>query len=289
VEHSRPDSGTFRDTYDRLLLWAERPIGCLLKVEFVSNLVRRRLVADLEMTLADRGIPFYEFSLPSQAEPLVVVEAILAQIERQPTGVLSIVGFGNAFKNEIDLLEAMSVVNYNRERLAANNLRQIWWMTTSFGQLALQGMPDLQSWFATRLQLTDRSVPGEILDLPEMLPLFQNETGIYSNFDDAQRRSQRLLQQFEVAKEQGVADDELLDNFLLPGLEALAEVGAYQQIRDLSLQFEGILGQLNLPDSPQLAVAIGRIARMYQDQGRYEEANRLYHRSLEIDEKSQGK
>jgi tetratricopeptide (TPR) repeat protein len=279
-----PAKGTIADIRNRLLLWANRPIGCLLKVEFLSECSRQQVIADLRSTLADRDIPFYELSLPSQQEPVVVLEAILAQIESLPAGVLSITGFSNAFASQVDLLEAMGVINYNRDRLVANSLRQIWWMTPSFSQLSLYGMPDIHSWFIAKLRLTEY----QPLEAGEEAPAKMDGVGTYANIDDARRRAQGLLQRLQVAQDAGVADSELLETFLLPALEILADVGEEQSLRDLTLRFEGMLSQLNLPDSSRLAIALGRIARLYYDQGRFGEAEPLYLRSLAISEKSLG-
>jgi hypothetical protein len=48
-----PTKGTIADIRNRLLLWANRPIGCLLKVEFLSECSRQQVIADLRSTLAD--------------------------------------------------------------------------------------------------------------------------------------------------------------------------------------------------------------------------------------------
>jgi hypothetical protein len=78
VESAKAAKGTIADIRDRLLLWASRLVGCLLKVEFAADFSRQRVIADLRSTLADQDIPFYELSLPAQQEPVVILEAILA-------------------------------------------------------------------------------------------------------------------------------------------------------------------------------------------------------------------
>jgi tetratricopeptide (TPR) repeat protein len=288
VEPNRPQPGSSRDIYDRLLLWASRPVGCLLQVEFVSDLVRRQLMGDLTQTLADREIPFYELVLPRQVDPIIVLEAITAQIDRRSSGVLSITGFDDAFDRHIDLLEAMAVVNYNRDRLVANNLCQIWWMLPSIAKATVRGMPDIYSWFGARLQLRDRSLPNIDVPVPIMgLPL-AGSGNVVSNIDDAHQRSEQLLQRFEVAKAAGVATDELLSNFLLPALETLAEVDSQQQLTNLFTRFGDILRTFTLADSLQsLSIAV-TMARLYEARGLYEKAEFFYLRALEISEKNLG-
>ncbi|NJN30455.1 MAG: tetratricopeptide repeat protein [Synechococcales cyanobacterium RM1_1_8] len=70
--------------------------------------------------------------------------------------------------------------------------------------------------------------------------------------------------------------------YLLPALESLAEVGAQQELRDLTSQFEGFLGSLRLGKTPAMAAALDRLAGLYFDQGRYSEAEPMYLKALEI-------
>jgi tetratricopeptide (TPR) repeat protein len=272
--------GSIADTRNRLLLWAGRPIGSLIRAEFASEFSRQRVIDELRVTLADRGIPFHELVLSAQQESVDVVRQLLAQIEVLPAGVLSVTGFASAFANKVPLHDAMGVLNYNRDKLVANSLCQIWWMTPSFVTTSLFAMPDITSWFIAQLNLTEhlKTIKSEQKSINSRIE-------VYANIDDARRRSQNLLQRMQVAKDAGVGDGELLETFLLPALEALSEVGAQKDLHDLSLQFEGILQGLNLTDSTHLATALFRIADLYADQGRYSEAESLFLRSLVIREK----
>jgi tetratricopeptide (TPR) repeat protein len=275
--------GSIADTRNRLLLWASRPIGSLIRAEFASEFSRQRVIDELRNTLVDRGIPFHELILSAQQEPVDVVRQILAQIEILPAGVLSVTGFAHAFTNNVPLPDAMGVLNYNRDKLVSNSLCQIWWMTPVFTNMSLFAMPDITSWFIAQLNLT------EFPPIDEVEPKsIRSSDGVYANIDDARRRSQNLLQRMQMAKEAGVDDSELLETFLLPALEALAEVGAQKDLHDLSLQFEGILGQLMLPPSPNLVITLTKIASLYKDQGKYAEAEPLLLRSLAISENQLG-
>ncbi len=270
--NSNNQIGSIANTRDRLLLWANRPIGSLIRPEYASEFARQSVIDQMRVTLIDRSIPFHELVLPAQQEPVEVVRTILATIERLPAGVLSVTGFANAFSNKIPLPDAMRVLNFNRDKLVANSLCQIWWMTPVFAHTSLFAMPDITSWFIAKLQLTEHQpINHEMQPLAEVM----SAGGNYANIDDARRRAQNLLQRLQIAKEAGVDDNELLETFLLPALEALAEVGAQKDLRDLSLQFEGMLGQLQIPASPQLAIALIRIGDLYRNQGRYAEAEPL--------------
>ncbi len=283
--NSNNQIGSIANTRDRLLLWASRPIGSLIRAEYASEFSRQQVIEEMRVTLSDRSIPFHELALPAQQEPVEVVKAILAQTQSLPAGVLSVTGFANAFSNKIPLPDAMRVLNFNRDKLVANSLCQIWWMTPVFAHTSLFAMPDITSWFIAKLQLTEHQpIDHGMQPLTEVM----SAGGSYANIDDARRRAQNLLQRLQIAKEAGVDDNELLETFLLPALEALAEVGAQKDLRDLSLQFEGILGQLQIPISRHLVIALTRIARLYQEQGRYAEAEPLYVRALAIAKKQLG-
>jgi tetratricopeptide (TPR) repeat protein len=277
------ESGSITDTRNRLLLWAGRPVGSLIRAEFSSEFSRQRVIDELHNTLADRGIPFHELVLSVQQEPVDVVRQILAQIDILPTGVLSVTGFSSAFTNKVPLADAMRVLNYNRDKIVANSLCQIWWMTPAFANMSLFAMPDITSWFIAQLNLTESPPIKEVE--PKSIHI---DDGIYANIDDARRRSQNLLQRMQVAQKAGVDDSELLETYLIPALEILAEVGAQKDLHDLSLQFEGILGQLKLPTSTNLAITLTKIAGLYKDQGRYAEAEPLLLRSLAISEEQLG-
>jgi tetratricopeptide (TPR) repeat protein len=282
---NRNEIGSIANTHDRLLLWASRSLGSLIKAEFASEFSRQRVIAELRASLADRGIPFYELVLPAQQEPVEVVRAILLQIADLPTGVFSVTGFANSFSSRVPLAEAMGVLNFNRDKLIANSLCQIWWMTPVFSQLSLFAMPDITSWFTTQLNLTE-VLPSD--DVGERSIAINNAGGVYGTVDDARRRAQGLLQRLRVAQEAGVDDNELLEAFLLPALEALADVGAQKDLHDLSLQFEGMLGQLKIPLSSQLIDALNRIANLYKQQGKYTEAEPFYLRALVVSEEQLG-
>jgi tetratricopeptide (TPR) repeat protein len=283
--NSNNQIGSIANTRDRLLLWANRPIGSLIRAEYASEFARQSVIDQMRVALSDRFIPFHELVLPAQQEPVEVVKTILATIESLPMGVLSVTGFANAFSNKTPLPDAMRVLNFNRDKLVANSLCQIWWMTPVFAHMSLFAMPDITSWFIAKLQLTEH-VP--IDDGMQPLTEVMSAGGSYANIDDARRRAQNLLQRLQIAKEAGVDDGELLETLLLPALEALAEVGAQKDLRDLSLQFEGMLGQLQIPASPRLCIALGRVANLYFDQGRYAEAEPLFVRSLAISEEQLG-
>jgi tetratricopeptide (TPR) repeat protein len=280
VEHKL---GSIADISTRLGLWTKLALKGLVRVEFSSELARQQVICNLQAILAEQGIPFQEISLPTYQAPDQLVGLLLEQLNQIPTGVVSVAGFTTAFSHQVLLEDALRVLNFNRERLAVFPLKQIWWMTPVFLQTAVHAMPDLNSWFSLRLELTEAVLTP---DSTGFQPLFHE--GFTANIEDARQRSHRLLQRFEAAQTAGAASEDLLRTYLLPALEALAEVGAQKELRDLTSQFEGFLGKLKKMETPEMASSLDRLASLYVAQGRYLEAEPLSRRALAIREQQLG-
>jgi tetratricopeptide (TPR) repeat protein len=272
------------EVLQRLLLWARREGRGLARVEYSSEFARLRLEQRLQAALAEAGVAFTVVTLPSLQSATAVMEALLEQLGQVPSGVVSVTGFATAFDSQTPLKDALRVLNFNREAIAALPLRQIWWMTPVLLQTAVHAMPDLQGWFSPQLLLNE--VVFE--DRPDKLALLSNAQSSWANLEDAYRRTRQLLEQFAAAQAAGAAAHDLLMTYLLPALENLAEVGAQKELRDLTSQFEGLLGSLKNLNSPEMAEGMGRLAELYRSQGRYSEAEPLYERSLSIWEKQLG-
>ena len=281
-----PSLGSIPDVTQRLLLWAGRSPSGLARVEYSSEFARQWVMQALKLSLAERSIPLHQLVLPTHQTPEALVAYLLQALSQFESGLVSISGFATAFSSQVALPDALRIVNFNRERFAAAPLRQIWWMTPAFLQVSIHAMPDLSSWFNPRLQLTEAVFAPD--DSLEPALLSQSATGSIRTIEDAQERSHHLIRQFEQAKATGATSNELLTTYLLPALEALAEVGAQPQLHDLTTQFEGLLGQLQHTDSANLATSLGRLAALYRSQGRYGEAEPLYRRALQIREQQWG-
>jgi tetratricopeptide (TPR) repeat protein len=264
--------GSIADISARLLLWSERANGGLARVEFSSEFSRQRVVNNLKSELVQRQISFAEIQLPTYREPMEIVDYLLAELAQQTSGVVSIHGFSTAFRVGVPLGDAMYALNFNRERLADWPMRQIWWMTPVFYDAAQFAMPDLMSWFS-RLHLTE-AVAANSKE--------QMMTGGTANIDDTRQRVEYLIQRFEQGKQAGAPAEELLKLYLLPALEALAEVNAQKDLRDLTSRFEGFLSQIRFLDSPDLAKSLDRLGCLYQEQGRYGEAEPLLQKALKL-------
>lgn len=274
-------TGSVAEVSQRLALWLRRSPKGFARVEYSSEFSRQQVMGKLQAQLQEQHIPLCEIQLLTYRSPDEVVGNLLEQLSQIPSGAVSITGFSTAFHHQTPLPDALRVLNFNRERLVALPLNQIWWMTPVFTQTSIHAMPDLNSWFSLRLQLTEN------LSLSQP-PEFLSTEGSTANIDDTHQRVHYLLQGFERAKTEGATDEELLTTYVLPALEALAEVGSHQVLRDLTMQFEGLLGQLKRSDSANMATSLNKLANLYKEQGRYGEAEPLYLRSLAIYEQHLG-
>ena len=292
MEHPElSEAGSINDIKKRLLLWAKRSPKGLARVEFSSEFSRQKVLDEMTATLAESKIKLHEIVLPSQQEAIVVVEKLLEELNQINSGVVSVTGFSTAFTNKIPLEESIRILNFHRDRLVTPSLNQIWWMTPSFLQTSIHAMPDINSWFSLRLQLTEM-ILNELAPLDSNRNFSTSSDGAYSNIDDARRRVHNLLQRFQQAQLAGTPDIELLTIYLLPALEVLVEVGAQKELQDLILQVEGLLGQLKhlkQTNSPELATSLHRLASLYYAQGKYSDAEPLYLRALEIREQTLNK
>jgi tetratricopeptide (TPR) repeat protein len=278
------ETGSIIDIQNRLLLWANRPEQGLARVEFASEFSRQQVIRSLREALTAKNLPFDEIVLPTHQDPELVVSTLIDRLA-DSTGIVSITGFSTAFDNQMSLPEALRIVNFNRERFLVPGVKQIWWMTPAFMQTSIHTMPDLNRWFSLRLQLTEAVSNNRSTEIAPA-PHFARSS--YANMADTHSRVENLLQRFHQAQAAHLPDAELLANYLLPALESLGEVGAQQELRDLTLQFEGLLGRLKVDDSPDLAISLGRLAGLYYDQGRYSDAEPLLVRALAINEHQLG-
>jgi tetratricopeptide (TPR) repeat protein len=267
--------GSINDITKRLLIWGKRPGMGLTRVEFSSEFSRQAVLQRLQTDLVQLQVPFKDIVLPTYQQPAVLADTLEQELDLCESGVVSISGFATAFSPNVPLAEAMYSLNIRRERLAQRPLRQIWWMTPVFYETALHAMPDLMSWFNLRLELTESM---------EVDNLFEASSGSTVNIDDAKRRSHHLIQRFKQAQQAGGDSEELLQYYLLPALEALAEVDAQKDLRDLTTQFEGYLSRLRAADSPNLANSLERLGTLYYKQGRYLEAEPLLQKVLTLRE-----
>jgi hypothetical protein len=153
------EPGSIRDTVSRLISWSRRHSWGLARVEYISEFARERVLSSLRYTLAEQFIPLQEIELPPYRSASEIVQFLVEQLRKIDSGVVSISGFATAFKSETHLEDSLRVLNFNRENLVPPTLRQIWWLPSSFAEVFVPAVPDLDSWFTIRLYLTE-AVPS---------------------------------------------------------------------------------------------------------------------------------
>ena len=190
-------AGSVEDISRRLGLWAKRDTTGIVRIEYSSEFARQRVMQCLKTDLSDQGLSLTEIMLPTFQDAETVIKTLIARLETiatQPATVVSVTGFATAFGPQTPLADALRILNFNRDRYVSLPLKQIWWMTPSFMQAAIHAMPDLNSFFLQRLQLTE-------VVLPEIeTPQFIHSDRPTANIDDARQRAYGLLRQFETVK-----------------------------------------------------------------------------------------
>ncbi len=292
-------ANTIDGVSQRLLLWARRDGGGLARVEYASEFSRERLLQQLR----GEGVAIIEIDLPVSQTAAEAVEFLLRRLtavcEREAAGdVVSVSGFAKAFQSQAALADSLRILNFNREALTAFPLRQIWWMTPVLLDTSLHAMPDMHGWFNPQLSLTEvitRSAEGASAAAPIQTERHSSQ----SNIDDARQRSRRLLTELEAARQSDASEVALVATYLLPALEAIAEVGAYQELQTLTTQYKTLLDHFYLVNNAEVvatldagevlgeralsfARSLDKLVVIFYRQGLYAEAERLCVRALEI-------
>lgn len=189
-ETNSPSQGSVADVAARLALWGKRAAKGLARVEFISDFSRQAVITDLRTALP-QTLPLYEIELPFQQSSQDVVRFLLDRLRDLPAGVVSVTGFATAFSVDVPLEDALRVLNFHREELAKFPLCQIWWMTSPFTDAFLRFIPDLDSWFLVRLNLSEVIVDESVEQLP-----FSHTTVTY-NVEFARKQSTDFIARFE--------------------------------------------------------------------------------------------
>ncbi len=151
-----PSPGSIADVRRRLVLWCERSESGLARVEFSSEGARRQVVAGLRQELAVRGILLQEITLQAVADASALATDLLASLRALAPGVVSVDGFASALPRAGgQRREALYGFNFRREPLAGQRQRQIWWLPPRLAEDFIRVIPDLDSWFLVRLQLSE--------------------------------------------------------------------------------------------------------------------------------------
>ena len=190
------EPGSVAHTVRRLSSLSRRKHEGLIRVEYESEWARQRVVQELADQLNSADLSVVEIDLPVHRTAAEVTDYLTQQLVSVPEGgVASIVGFSTAFTSNTPLIESLRVLNFNRDRLAQFPVCQIWWLTPQLTDLFLQVLPDLNSWFLVRLQLTETVSPPAGKSL---LP-FETAQRDLVGLPEAKRRSEYLVERFDRA------------------------------------------------------------------------------------------
>jgi tetratricopeptide (TPR) repeat protein len=245
---------------------------------------RQAVIRQLRYELAKNGISFNEIVLPKGMEPAKLVQDLLWRLDTLPPGVVSIEGFQGAFPEEPELLaRALYALNFNREKIAAYPHRQIWWMPSHFAENFVRLVPDLDSWFLTRVFLFEEPIKNSAISFQP--PSFSIKEPIPT--EAAKRQAGELMERFAQGIKNGLPLRNLIHNNALSAITLLHRSGLVKQAADLEKrivdQFGPDVFNLNQYDeSPadfnQLVIQGGKLL----EAARYAEAESVFRRAIDI-------
>ena len=234
VSEAEEATGTIAGVAERLASWARRAPKGLARVEYVSEVSRQRVVNRLRRLPDSEGIPFTEYAIPSGMSAQETVELLVKRLDAMPAGVVSLTGFAEFLVDRAEEARGfLYALNFNRERLAAPPLRQIWWMPSHVAAAFIQEIPDLNSWFLVRLALTE----AVLVMKPDRAETELEPTPSPEPLDAVIEDAWELFDRFEKGIAQGESAEELIERFAMPAIQSLRHAGA----ESASRQMEGRL------------------------------------------------
>jgi tetratricopeptide (TPR) repeat protein len=277
-----PAEGSIADILRRLEIWCQRADKGFSRVQYFSEFSRMQLVDRLRNQLQKDNIDIHEIHLPTEESPSDFTRILLDKLGVISSGVVSITGFPNPIVSKYPMEDYLRALNFNRENLAKDAIRQIWWVSTNYIDNLVRTAPDLDSWFVLRLHLTENVAPS--YEMQAMLQPIDKPT---TNIDEARKRSGYLKERFVNALKQDALSSEILEQIVLPAVQSLQEAGADIEAKELSSWMLEQLSESDLqkPDDPNLSGNLSNLAKIYFDQGDYQKAEILLKKSLEITEK----
>ena len=229
--NSLPRPGSVLDIQARLLLWCRRSDSGLARVEFTSEPARQRVLQGMRSALVEAGIPFREIRLSHDQQPTPLVRDLITELKRLPRGVVSLDGFPAALPaDSTQLNSALYVFNFNRENLAQPHQRQIWWMPPYFADVFLRCVPDLNSWFLLRLQLTEEVQSSAVIQRDGGFR--EEDVDFGSGSVTARQQAMDFGRRLEHGLRQGVPATELREHLLYPALAGLERAGLQKESID---------------------------------------------------------
>jgi hypothetical protein len=269
VERNRASPpGSIADVRQRLVLWCERSESGLARVEFSSEGARRRVVAGLREDLAARGIPLHEITLQTVADASALASDLLAHLTTLAPGAVSIDGFASSLPlDSAQRREALYRFNLQREPLGEQPQRQIWWLPPHVAEDFIRVVPDLDSWFLVKLQLSEiaeinTSAEAAARDQPGA----RERVAIDTRLGPSELRSlaAATIERLQRGRRQGLTQAEA-QGLLLRALGFLRQGGLDQEASLLAARFPDLLKPYRL-----FVSAVGSEFHSYRDALRHE-------------------
>jgi tetratricopeptide (TPR) repeat protein len=203
----RPVPGSIADVVGRLEIWGRLAATGLARIAFTSEYARQHVVDELRAAFKAAAVAFYEVDLAPNTPALDIVRQLKARYRTLEPGVVSLSGLTAALPfDHTDLVNALHVLNYNRENLAVHPLRQIWWMSTTLADEFTRNVPDINSWFIVKETLIE-TVPRPAAMSDE---IFQRPSDAPSvNIDQARRHAEYMVGRFNAALKAGAPLEDL--------------------------------------------------------------------------------
>jgi len=181
--------------------------------------------------------------------------------------------------------ENARLLNFNRERLASSQARQLWVVGPIWRRAFLAWAYDLYSWFLPN-NVMGTPAQEEALSEPHRSKSAEKTEPGPAPSIAARRSAKSLLARFErIYREHGDVTWDLLNG----ALEALCLAGAYPETEDLLENAQGLVSEIRHQwhdESPQgmrdLSVSLDNVGDVQQDLGRTDEALVSYEESLGI-------
>jgi len=245
----------------------------------------------LSKKYAANGRKAFERGLYTEAENMfsASIREAEARDPQHPRLVRSLTGLAEAYEKHGRLSEAEFLCNRALaigEKVYGPDHQEVSSVLSALGIIYRQQgrYTDAETMHMRALDMDTRDLdahhPNVAIDLANLAAVYTSQ----EHYEKAEMLLKRSLLTFETA----FKGDEPRSAFALNNLGALyVRMGRYQEAIELLARAEKALESLN-PEHPDLATVVTWKAKMHYDQGEYAEAEELYQRELELNEKSFG-
>ncbi len=285
------EPGSIKEVTARLLLWGRRAPRGLARVEFTSEFARQEVISTLRKSFEGLGIGFQELELPRNQPATKIVEFLLTHLKELAKGVVSISGFETAFLEDTPLIESLRILNINRENLVVPNICQIWWMTPSTADVFIRDLPDINSWFLLKLELTETLFRQDgCIDTIDYFPSgYRGASAL--NVDEARHFSGELIRRFKSAIKENQNSVEVFHQLAALAIITLREAKLLQEADQLATRLSKDLPQLTdfevtarLPDTnvDRYLVRLIMQAENHSALSQFQQATNLLQKALQL-------